>query len=135
MFRTKYIIPILGLVLAMGISACQKKSNTLVDPAKVVVTLSSPKDGALIKSGDTLLVTGTITYPTEMHGYEIKIVDTAKNMVVHDYAAHIHNDNYSIYDTWQATTTDTTVYQLNIIATIDHNGNISTSTSYFKYIP
>lgn len=104
------------------LAACQKKDNTTPDPGNVVMTISSPSDGQSFKNGDTVQINASISYPSELHGYEVRITDTASGMIVYDNTQHVHTDHFEINDQWVCSAAQPGTLKLTIITHIDHNG-------------
>lgn len=110
-------------LLMILIASCQKKDNVDTAIAQVNIAITSPQDGQIFKSADTVYIKANVDYPTELHGYEVMITDTSTGFIVYDDAQHIHTDKFVIDDAWIGTVTQSTSLKLSIIAYIDHNGN------------
>jgi len=127
---------IIFLVLIAGsILSCQKKNETTADPAKVTINITSPAKGQVYHNGDSVSINADITYTTELHGYEVKIIDTSTGFVVYDQTEHVHDDHFSIRYTWADSVTKQTGLKLSIITAIDHDGNTAGKDVYFQYQP
>jgi len=126
-----------GLLLAVALllQACQKKDNTVATPAQVNISISSPVNGQTFHSSDTVLIKADVSYPTELHGYEIKITDTATGLILFDDAQHVHNDHFSINEQWNDKPSQAATLKMEVIAEVDHDGNTATKTVLFKYQP
>lgn len=124
------------LILAITtLAACKQKNNNIVDPAQVSIDITSPAPGQIFSKGDTVSINATITYPTELHGYEVKVIDTTTGFIVYDDAQHLHDNHFTIADKWANDGTDTAGLKLQIIAEIDHNGNTAQKEVNFEYVP
>lgn len=117
------------------ITSCQKKDDTAPDANKVMITLSSPTDGQTISLGDTLHIAAQISYPSELHGYEITLTDSATGTVLFSDDEHVHDDHFTINENWLDTLTTAATLQLKITVEIDHNGNEATKTVMLKSTP
>lgn len=124
------------LMLAITVlAACKQKNNNIVDPAQVSIDIAAPLQGQTFSKGDTININATINYPTELHGYEVKITDTTTGFVVYDDAQHMHDNHFTIADKWVNASADSAGLKLQIIAEIDHDGNIAQKEVNFGYIP
>lgn len=106
---------------AVLITSCQKKDDTVPDVNKVAMSVASPQPGQTFHAGDTVFIQATVTYPGELHGYEVKITDSS-GMVVHDLAQHVHDDHFIINDKWVPAAGTAAALKLSITASIDHDG-------------
>lgn len=124
------------LMLAITVlAACKQKNNNIVDPAQVSIDIAAPLQGQTFSKGDTININASINYPTELHGYEVKITDTTTGFVVYDDAQHMHDNHFTIADKWVNASADSEGLKLQIIAEIDHDGNIAQKEVNFGYIP
>jgi hypothetical protein len=116
-------------------AACQKKADMVPDASKVTMDIQSPNPGQTFRSGDTVYIKAGLIYQGELHGYEVKIVDTASGFIVYDNARHVHTDRFDINDKWVCTTTQPSGLKLIIIANIDHNGEVAQKEMMFEINP
>ena len=123
------------LILASLLWSCQKKEATAADPAKVSISITSPVPADIYRSGDSVYINATVTYPSELHGYEIKITDTLSGYILYDNAQHVHADRFDISQVWATSGSATQALKLELIADIDHNGAVANSVLYFSYTP
>jgi hypothetical protein len=121
--------------MSIAIVSCQKKDTTVPTSAAVNISIASPTSAAMYHSGDTVFINADVTYSTELHGYEVKITDTASGFVVYDDAQHVHDDHFNIRDKWVNTGSTARVYKLAFIVAIDHDGNNVEKDIYFQYQP
>lgn len=129
-----YRIILLSL-LAVTLYSCQKKDTTTADPAKVTMSILSPASQHVYHSGDTIKINATVSYPSELHGYEVKIVDTATGNILYDNAQHVHDDHFDISQYYIYTGTQPVYMKLQLSAEVDHNGNEAEQDVYFQYQP
>lgn len=123
---------IAGLLLTAGLYSCQKKNN-ITDPTKVVIDITSPKAGQVYHKGDSVVISATVNYPSELHGYEVKITDTVTGLILYDVAQHVHNDHFDINYTWTGGLTTTTYLKMEVIAEVDHDGTSAEKQTSFLY--
>lgn len=127
---------IILLLIMAGFFSCQKKNNTDPGPSQVSFNITSPVAGQVYHNGDSVRVRATISFPSEMHGYEVKITDTATGNVVYDNAEHVHNDHFDVTGGYVAGgATALPALKMELMAEIDHNGTIATKTVTFQYQP
>ena len=129
----KFMIP--AALFVVLLSACQKKSDTAPDITQVQMTVSSPRAGQTFRAGDTVFINAVVAYPGELHGYEVKITDSASGQIVYDQAQHIHTDNFTISDKWITASGQSSSYKLSLITSIDHDGDDARKEVNFKIIP
>lgn len=128
---------IIATAIAISIAAigCQKKDNTTPTPSAVDISIASPTASTVYHNGDTVFMNADIAYSTELHGYEVKVTDTASGLIVYDDDQHVHDDHFSIRDKWVGAGNTALVYKLAIIVALDHDGNNAEKDIYFKYEP
>jgi len=122
-------------VLIVGLYSCQKKDNTVSNPAGVAISITSPANGQLYRSGDTISIIADVSYASELHGYEVKIIDTTSGTILYDDVQHVHDDHFSIHDKWVNTTAQQAGLKLSLVAAIDHDGNNAEKDIIFRYQP
>lgn len=126
-------------IIAFGIigilGACQKKDNTPAQPAKVVINVSSPANGQLYRKGDSVYINASVSYISELHGYELQLKNKNTGDVLYATDEHVHSDAFTIKEAWLDTLSAATDLQLEITAEIDHEGNGSQAEIEFKSQP
>jgi hypothetical protein len=105
-----------------GICACQK-NDTPPANATVAITLNNPQDGQVFHTGDTVFVNADISYPGELHGYEVKITDTASGLIIYDNPLHVHDDHFTVQEQWINTSTKPLGLKLEMITALNDNGH------------
>lgn len=123
-----------ALVL-IALSACQKKDDTTPDAGKVEMNITSPQPGQVFRNGDTVYINATVSYPSELHGYEVKIEDTATGITLYDDDQHVHTDHFVIADKWVGTSAQPATLKLTLITEIDHDGNEARKSLIFSLKP
>ena len=130
----KYLI-IFIITATLGLFGCQKKDTTTPDVAKVTFNITSPQPAHVYRTGDSVHINATVTYPSELHGYELRITDTTTGYIVYDNAQHVHSDHFDINETWATSGNSAQILKLELITDIDHNGTEAKTTVFFSYMP
>jgi len=128
----KSIIPIFLIILCC---ACQKKSSAPPDPGKVTITITSPTQGSIYRAMDTIAIVADVAYTDEMHGYEVKVTDSATGDILYDKAEHTHTDHFAIAEKWQPGIAKELTLKLTITAAVDHSGVDARKVLTFKLKP
>lgn len=123
---------ILILLLLLWETGCKKKKNAEPDPSKVEITINAPQNGQTFNSGDTIYLNANINYNDQLHGCEVKIVDTVSGFVLYDEAQHVHSDKFVINEKWLNELTSSVTLKVNFIAYIDHNGKTVNQERYIN---
>lgn len=126
---------ILVTILITCLYSCQRKDNTEATPASVVISISSPTEGHVYHAGDTIAIVADVSYPSELHGYELKITDSASGTILYDSVEHVHSDHFSISDKWVKTGSQYSGLKLSLVTAIDHDGNTAEKDINFRYQP
>lgn len=128
-------IAIIAFSIIGVLSACQKKDDTPAQPAKVVINVSSPANGQLYRKGDSVYINASVSYISELHGYELQLKNKNTGALLYATDEHVHSDAFTIKEAWLDTLSAATDLQLEITAEIDHNGNGSQTEIEFKSQP
>lgn len=116
----------LNLVLIIVLlSSCQKDNNVPAQPDKVKMNITSPTAGRQYKKGDTLHINADVSYISQLHGYEVKIIDIASGDVIYDAEGHVHGASVNIDERWVDTLSVAKTLKVQIAAIIDHDKNTS----------
>lgn len=126
------IIALFFMLFSFG---CQKKDDTTPDAGKVVITISSPQQGVIYNSNDSVDITASVSYPTELHGYEVTITDTATGTILYDKAEHTHTDKFAINEKWACTVAKITTMKLTLSTVVDHAGTVAKKELFFDVKP
>lgn len=108
------------LLLSMG---CQKSRNSEPKPSEVKMIVNSPRNGQTFGKGDTISILANVEYSGQLHGCEVKIIDTTSGFIFYDGAQHIHSEKFVINEKWLNELTSPASLKVAVIAYIDHNGN------------
>ena len=121
----KLIATISGLTL-IALCSCQKKDTTPVQTDKVSITFNSPAEGQVYHKGDTIIINAAVSYISELHGYELKLIDKSNNQTLFMTDEHSHTDKFNISTVWADTISAATTLKLELAVEVDHDGNTST---------
>ena len=112
------------LVILLGfgalITACKKEHEHTNEST---ITIANPLAGTIYNQGDTVFINATITAAEAMHGWEIKLKNKTADVEVFSDEEHAHAATYSIAGYWVNNVTADSDMELEITATIDHDGN------------
>lgn len=118
---------IVNLILTSVIlSSCQKNNNVPAQPDKVTVNIISPAANQQYKKGDTLQLKAEVSYISQLHGYQVRVINAANGTVVYDLDGHNHSDKFSIDEKWVDTFSAAAELKVQFIAIIDHDKNTTT---------
>jgi len=126
------IIAVCSVLLLAG---CQKEDKTPVQPSQVSATITSPYEGQVVRKGDTLNIEADISYVSRLHGYVLRLVNTATNDVVYMTEEHEHSDKFSIREKWVDTLTAPATLALRITTEITHDGDTTMNQLLFSSQP
>lgn len=142
MKQNKYSTIILAffLVASMAlVSSCKKNDddNTTSPTETFSMSVSSPEEGATFHNGATVNINAEISNDTEMHAYEVKIVNKSNNneVVFSKQEEHMHSKTYTISESWVNNVTMHSDMELEITVYIDHEGNTKTKSVHFHCHP
>lgn len=114
---------------------CQKNSQIAPDAGKAVISIISPQPGTSFRSGDTILLQSETSYPGQLHGYEIKVEDSASGFILFDAAQHIHSDRFATREKWVGNTKAPMKLKLTVSVLVDHNGTEAKQQLDFYVLP
>lgn len=100
-------------------SACKKDEEPAVS---ATITFNSPETGHLYRTGDSIRISATVAATGVMHGYELKVTDTATGEVLFDHAEHAHSDTFRVQQVFVLTDSKAHVMKVDLSAEIDHTG-------------
>lgn len=105
------------------ITGCQKQNNESSGSSAVDIIITSPENNQTFHKGDTVHINASVNYDGQLHGCEVKIIDTVSGFTLYDDAQHVHSDKFEINDRWYNELSSPAVLKLWIIAYTDHNGS------------
>lgn len=123
---------LISLLCILTFSACQKNDSIPFDSTKLNMAIARPLGAQVFQKGDTVFVSATADYISELHGYEISILDTATQTVYFDLDKHVHAASFQIDTFWVDTLNVKANLQLKFDVEADHNGNGATKSVYFQ---
>ncbi len=128
MRKLSYAAPI-SLAL-LGFMCIREEPKPIVN-----FTITSPTTGQTIDQGDSVRIIGEITNPTDLHGYELIVTDTATGDTLFHKDVHAHGTKVNYRTGFVNTVTDHTPAEFKVIATLDHDGNTAERKVYFHMHP
>lgn len=122
----------IALLAILTFSACQKNDSIPFDSSKLNVAITQPLATQIFKKGDTVFIAATANYISELHGYEISIMDTTSKNIYFDLDEHVHAASFQIDTFWIDTLNVNANLQLKFDVEADHNGNGASKSVYFQ---
>lgn len=123
----------LACIVCFGTS-CQKNKPS-EPPTDVAIVVTSPQNGSIYQSGDSVYVSATVNYNGILHGYEVLVTDSTTGSVIHNIANHIHTNQFTINTAFSVIAPKPLVLKLNINTHLDHTGQNASKIIYFRYTP
>lgn len=112
--------------------ACQKNDTVPFDSSKLTMAINQPFAAQIFKKGDTVFIAATANYISELHGYEISIIDTATQNVYFDLDEHVHAASFNIDTFWVDTLNLNAFMQLKFDVEANHEGHGATKSVFFQ---
>lgn len=131
----KYNSIFAATIISVIFSSCQKKDHEGFDSSQLHVIVSKPTEAQVFSKGDTVQITGSIDYISQLHGYSISITDKKTNEVFYDLDEHLHDASFSINTYWVDTLSENAELVLKIVAEADHEGHESSKEVNFTSKP
>ena len=125
---------ILITLIMIVMSACQKNETPPAN-AVVAITLHSPQEGQVYHTGDTVHVNADISYAGELHGHEVRITDTATGTILYDNPQHVHDDHFTVSESWVNTGNMAMGLKLEMITALDDNGHDTEKVVHISWQP
>ena len=123
-------------VIALSISSCTEDENPVIENPQVEFSFQNPSSGTMFHGGDTVFIRGTITYPKNMHGYELSLVNSSQNdTTVFTEHKHIDSKSIEINTFWVNNVKHHSDMELHIDAMTDHFGAFERKTIKFHCHP
>ena len=134
-FQIKSAFTAFLLLVTIAFSSCGDDDDD-VQPVEPSITITSPSVGQEVKSVQTLNITGTIKAENTLHGYTIYIRKKADNTEVFKKEIHDHKTEITINELWtvEAVTAHTDL-ELEVVGTLDHDGNTISKKVSFHAMP
>ena len=128
----------ISCLLLIGSFSCTQTDKT-EDPAPMnsaVITITSPTENYMGMVTDSVHITGTITGQQTLHGYTLSIRKKADNAKVFYKSIHDHKTAIEINQKWKAAGLEGhTDLVLEIVTTLDHDGNKASKKVNFHLMP
>ncbi|NUQ26518.1 MAG: hypothetical protein HUU34_21445 [Saprospiraceae bacterium] len=121
--RLFFVLAATAIVIC--VYSCKNDEDPIVTTANITIT--TPAEGAMIEQGAPVHVTGTITTEGELHGYEIYIRKKSDNSAVFTFDEHAHGKTLSFDEQWVNNVTTHTDMELEVIAILSHEGDVTVS--------
>ncbi len=129
-------ISIIALVCAaVTLYSCKKKKTDEPNSSTVKVSVTSPEEGHIYHNGDTVHILASVTYDGILHGYEVKVVDTASGTILYDFAEHVHQDSFVVNRSFVVSGTAVMRMKLTLEAEVDHAGAAAGQEVHCEYAP
>jgi hypothetical protein len=109
---------ILSGALFIGLTACHKHEDVTA-----TINLMEPMENDTLAFGTELHMHGTIVGTGELHGYSLSLKNVSTNAILFSASNTAHQETYAFDEHWVNNVTDTTVVQVSVDVTLDHNGN------------
>lgn len=114
------------------LTACTKHNDDVEDTSPTAnLQFESPVIGAMYNSGDSILIKGSATFTSAMHGYDViirKTGDTSKLFFQH---FHDHGAALQFKTKWKADIGNASL-QAEVVLYLDHAGNTGTQKVGFS---
>ena len=91
--------------------------------AQATITLTAPAEGTMFLANAVVPITGTITAPASMHGYEITLRNKATNVVLFTANGHAHGTSLSFNEQWTNNVSSDAEVEIEVVAILDHDDN------------
>lgn len=105
-------------------TACKKDEETTPHHHnEVTIEITKPTTNAYVFCNDTNPLEVHIHATEQIHGYEVKLINTTDNSVVWEKHDHIHGTHVEITDNIVSTICAETPAKLEVTAIVDHDGN------------
>ena len=132
----KHNLPyVLLLSLLAPLAACEHEAELPAPhlPPVATITFSSPAEGAVYRSGDTVTIEALAASTQDIHGYTVSINKAADTTTYYFLDLHAHNDSLAIRHQWVDTLTVPTALEARITIVLDHDGNTLTASRGFRH--
>lgn len=134
--NTKLIL-ISAFILSCFVMACNKKEMKEGHHHKNIpeVNITSPEDGAVFHTGDTVLIKADMSAEENLHGYSIKMTNEESDEIVFLVEKHVHHTELTADTFWVNTFTEHVHMNLKVTAIGDHDGTTTTDSLTFHCEP
>jgi hypothetical protein len=125
------------LISALSITACHDKDDHNHNhSSQKGIQVDDPADNGLFYLNDTVHMNIHMTAEEQMHGFDIKIINTdANDTLVYDTSAHAHGTDLHFHEYWINDVKTHSDMQLIVTVILDHDGNTLSDTTRFHCMP
>lgn len=109
-----------GKTISRTITVTAKAPEHVDDP---VITITSPEDNDMVSHGETVVITGSITWEQTLHGYDVVIRKKDDGTEIFKAGDHVHDQTIHFAESWVNNLTSHTDLELEIITYTDHDGS------------
>ncbi|MBK9254066.1 MAG: hypothetical protein IPM42_01120 [Saprospiraceae bacterium] len=113
------VLLFVSLILLLN---CNKSSDSIDTTSNTLIKILLPLPNESIKNGDNLIIKASITSDISMHGYEILIHDTVSKKTTQVKSKHTHGKVININENLVIECAASGIFQLEVVAIIDHKG-------------
>lgn len=131
----KYFSILITIISTTLLFSCQKKDVDGYQSDKLSIAISKPNESQIFRKGDTVFVSGTATYVSQLHGYSIQISNKATKEVYLDIDEHLHDASFTINTYWVDTLSQAADLNLELTVEVDHDGNEQSKEINFQSKP
>ena len=129
------LIIITSCLFAVGLTSCQKKDTTVATAEDVRISITSPQEGNVYKTSDTVSIAATINSNNQLHGYIVRVKEVSTEKILYETEGHAHDGNLTVKEYWVNTLTYNADLVLELIAVIEHDENTKNAKVGFKSQP
>ena len=120
------------LVTGLALAGCQKKDEVVAAPDELTVAITSPAEGSTFGAGTKVPIRATVSYPSELHGFQVTIRDAVSGESFFSFDEHVHSDHFVIDTAWMPTLGKTTALTATITTAINHEGKQDSREVHFS---
>lgn len=113
------------------LAACQKKDDTGFHAEQLKINIEKPLSGQSFGKGDTVFIKATATYTTELHGYELSLLQSDSSEIW-SLDEHLHGSNFAIDTFWVNDRDTDETLRLQLTVEADHDGHQKSENRTFK---
>jgi hypothetical protein len=133
----KVYASILSRMLLLGVAllpflatGCHQDEAAGTNTAQV--TIHNPMENDVVAPGATLEIHATVVGQDALHGYELFLRNKATGVNLLALNEHAHGSTIDIHEEWVNTVDETSELELELIVTLDHEGNTTSKKVTFQ---
>ena len=131
----KYFSISTTLFCILTLFSCQKKETRAFDNGQLNISIVKPTESQIFRKGDTIFITASADYLSQLHGYSLSIIDMASKKSYFNLDDHLHDSKFNIETFWVNTLSENTILQLQLTVKASHDGHQKTREVIFKTAP